>query len=1011
MKRVLALVLVMMLAFQSAGSRFVRAEEAVDASLMSVVAEETLDEIPAVETAAEFDTYLTIEEPVPEEPPMEADQAETEAGPAETVLEDASADPITDGMPEQLPVPEEGSAADDVTGDVTGNAEDAAAPVVEETEITTDNTDENDDSALDVTEKEPGVTAEVTDGTAEMPAEAPEAPAEGRSADESAEDGTEPLSAGEPEAAEVDPEDAPYEDPEAQPSGAEEGTEQYPEELEKTKEETEASGSAEDPASTEGFESQESTEESTEETAEETDVTEDTEGTQPQPEEAAGDPEGTDEALLDIGEDEIIAEFEAELEAILPDLNADNAEELLNAYVEKLLAAAVRHPGLLRAIRVDGRLDEVGYALYQSLKPSIEAIAAGNQSSTVLSVGYADLGLPTSFTATELGLDIQTRDDIYAGVDLVAEQLKINYALVQLALLANCPYELYWYDKSTGARTTVTPGMRVRRVNGEYVYEITSDYTVRMTVAQDYSAADYEVDTSVGQKVQHSVTTAQHIVEKYRGLNDLEKLEAYRDEICRLVSYNGSAAGGGQPYGDPWQIVYVFDEDSGTNVVCEGYAKAFQYLCDMTEFDGSVNCYTVTGRMDWGTGAGTHMWNIVTMSDGQNYLVDLTNSDSGTLGADGSLFLTGDAEDDDGALIFRNEKGQPIRYRYNDDTTSLYTDEELTLAGRKFEVTCHLDLYPYHTLAEVPAIPATCEEAGRAAYWVCEQDGGAFADGRGAAAVSEDDLVIPALGHAYGEWTVTTPPTCEEDGEEQRVCAHDETHIETRPVAKLGHAYGEWPLTTPPTCEEDGEEQRVCAHDETHIETRPVAKLGHQLIYVPGRVPTYTAEGWIEYWICEACGELFADGEASVPLTLDETRIPKLEKPTLPARMLSDAAVNAMSGWRIEHIDELLTAEEAGAFAPLPLYDQLTVLAAVLSGVSRAAGNGAAAELAAGIMAAPDRTAAFRAAYPVTRHYLSVSLPSPAYEVRLVSTADPAQTKLILLGVQQNGRMRVAETI
>ena len=34
------------------------------------------------------------------------------------------------------------------------------------------------------------------------------------------------------------------------------------------------------------------------------------------------------------------------------------------------------------------------------------------------------------------------------------------------------------------------------------------------------------------------------------------------------------------------------------------------------------------------------MWNIVKL-DGNNYLVDVTNSDAGTVGADGGLFLAG----------------------------------------------------------------------------------------------------------------------------------------------------------------------------------------------------------------------------------------------------------------------------------------------------------------------------------------------------------------------------------
>ena len=81
-------------------------------------------------------------------------------------------------------------------------------------------------------------------------------------------------------------------------------------------------------------------------------------------------------------------------------------------------------------------------------------------------------------------------------------------------------------------------------------------------------------------------------------------------------------------YGNPWQLIWVFDNDDSTNVVCEGYSKAFQYLCDKG-FAGSstISCDTVTGTMGGATGAGNHMWNLVTI-DGDSYLADITNSDT-----------------------------------------------------------------------------------------------------------------------------------------------------------------------------------------------------------------------------------------------------------------------------------------------------------------------------------------------------------------------------------------------
>ena len=60
--------------------------------------------------------------------------------------------------------------------------------------------------------------------------------------------------------------------------------------------------------------------------------------------------------------------------------------------------------------------------------------------------------------------------------------------------------------------------------------------------------------------------------------------------------------------------------------VCEGYSKAFQYLCDLSSFKDKVECHSVSGVT-----SGPHMWNVVAMEDGYNYLVDVTNCDEGTV--------------------------------------------------------------------------------------------------------------------------------------------------------------------------------------------------------------------------------------------------------------------------------------------------------------------------------------------------------------------------------------------
>ncbi|MBO5415874.1 MAG: hypothetical protein J6A83_04520 [Clostridia bacterium] len=80
--------------------------------------------------------------------------------------------------------------------------------------------------------------------------------------------------------------------------------------------------------------------------------------------------------------------------------------------------------------------------------------------------------------------------------------------------------------------------------------------------------------------------------------------------------------------------------------------------------------------------------------------------------------------------------------------------------------------------------------------------------------------------HTWGEWTVVSEASCEEDGEKQRVCSECE-ETETRAIAALSHDFGEWSVTKAATCTEEGEETRVCSRNSEHTETRTVAKIAH----------------------------------------------------------------------------------------------------------------------------------------------------------------------------------------
>lgn len=138
------------------------------------------------------------------------------------------------------------------------------------------------------------------------------------------------------------------------------------------------------------------------------------------------------------------------------------------------------------------------------------------------------------------------------------------------------------------------------------------------------SGSEYKIKKNIINDAKEALSNAKEIVEKYQEKSDYEKVFGYAEEICALTDYNYAAVEDDSDYArenyGPWNMVYVFDRDTSTNVVCAGYARAFQYLCSL----GGIECHYVTGTVSDGGG---HAWNIVVI-DGENYFVDLTACDS-----------------------------------------------------------------------------------------------------------------------------------------------------------------------------------------------------------------------------------------------------------------------------------------------------------------------------------------------------------------------------------------------
>lgn len=302
------------------------------------------------------------------------------------------------------------------------------------------------------------------------------------------------------------------------------------------------------------------------------------------------------------------------------------------------------------------------------LAGEIQKIAEGNRTSTEIEV-----------------FDIISAGSNPADVPVLFQKVAGASGEIFQSISINHQNNLYWFDKSYKDEAN---NINAFSFAGNYNPSAGSTAVFSFVVSPEYRvSADnlYTLDTTKINSANTALNKAQEIVNANAGKSDYEKLLAYKNEICALTSYDHEAAkpnySGSKA---PWTMVSVFDGNPDTKVVCEGYAKAFQYLCDLSTFK-SAKCYTVSGNMAGGTGAGGHMWNIVSIGS-SNYLVDVTNCDDGAVGSPDKLFM---AIPSSGAWngTYTFSAASNITYTYDPDQIGYYGESILKLATTPYDPT------------------------------------------------------------------------------------------------------------------------------------------------------------------------------------------------------------------------------------------------------------------------------------------------------------------------------------
>ncbi len=311
-------------------------------------------------------------------------------------------------------------------------------------------------------------------------------------------------------------------------------------------------------------------------------------------------------------------------------------------------------------------LNELEKKLYDMTVIEAGKVSNGEISSTIFTLENA-----LTYTYAEAGITgSETEEEVKEKLNALMENIDVNISTLHKVLLTDNPYVFYWYDKTSGVKCQFS----VVGENGK----INVSIILKFTPATDYiGSAEYTVDAEKTTAAKTAGENAAEIAEEYAEKSTGEKLYAFKNKICELVEYDHTAADSKPSVVgmNPWQLIHVFDNDTTTNVVCEGYSKAFMYLCQLSGFD---ECYLVTGDI-----GGAHMWNHVVV-DGNSYLVDVTNCDTGTIGAPDNLFMKGMTKNAENSYSKTINANNSITYTYDEDTMSIIPENVLLLSENDY---------------------------------------------------------------------------------------------------------------------------------------------------------------------------------------------------------------------------------------------------------------------------------------------------------------------------------------
>ncbi len=229
-----------------------------------------------------------------------------------------------------------------------------------------------------------------------------------------------------------------------------------------------------------------------------------------------------------------------------------------------------------------------------------------------------------------------------------------------------------------------------------------------------------------------------------------------------------------------------------------------------------------------------------------------------------------------------------------------------------------------HDIGEqlIDEVPATCEGEGTIAHYICTRCPVCFDVNK----VEVDSIVIPATGHAYGEWIEQIDSTCTETGAVAHYdCANCEKNFDENKaeiadivIPAAGHVLGTLTEKVPATCVDDGTIAyytcSVCSKnfDENKVEVADIkiAAAGHKYGDLFAKVEaTCTKDGSIAHYTCTVCQRSFNENKEAVTDVVISAKGHTVEM--LPAVEASEDETGLTAGKKCSTCGEVLEAQES----------------------------------------------------------------------------------------------------